>query len=356
MPHIYAHRNTVPKTMRALAKTAAAPGLKLIEALVPAPGPGEVLIRVKRTALSAAAASIDRWDAWAQRTVRPPVIVGHEFVGLVASVGPGVTDFHLGDCVVGEPCVACGTCRHCLAGHHHRCASARRLGQDRDGAFADYVCLPQGAVWHADPRLPLDILACFVPLGQAVRIARRFDLLGAQVLIAGTGAQGCMAATIARYAGARNVVVADAHPAGLALAASLGVAHVVDTRGASLDTLRRELGIVDGFDLGIDTTGRTPALGDLLAHLRLGGQLALLRAPADDACLPLQPLLAKQISVLGLDARDNVPDWERLTSALQSGLDVSPVISRCLPIAAFREAFERAAAGEPGKLILDWES
>ena len=356
MPHIYAHRNTVPKTMRALAKTAAVPGLKLIEALVPTPGPGEVLIRVKRTALSAAAAHLDRWDAWAQRTVQPPVIVGHEFVGLIASVGPGVTDFHLGECVIGEPCVACGTCRHCLAGHHHRCASARRLGQDRDGAFADYVCLPQGAVWHADPCIPLDVLACFVPLGQAVRIARRFDLLGAQVLIAGTSARGCMAAAIARYAGARNVIVADANPAGLALAASLGVARTVDTRDSSLATLRRELGITDGFDLAIDTTGRDAALADLLTHLRLGGQLALLGTPADDARLNIHLLLAKQLAVHGFDARDNVPDWERLTQALQSGLDISPVISRCLPIAAFREAFDRAAAGEPGKIVLDWES
>ncbi len=356
MPHIYVHRNAVPKTMRALAKTDPAPGLKLIEALVPIPGPGDVLVRVKKSALSTEAAHVDRWDSWAKRTVQPPVIVGHEFVGLVASIGPGVTDFHPGELVLGEPCVACGTCRHCLAGHRHRCTAARRLGLDRDGSFADYVCLPQNSVWHADPRLPTDVLACFAPLAQVVRIARRFDLLGAHVLITGAGSIGCMAAAIAKHAGARSVVVADANPAGLALAKSLGATHTVDTREATLDTVQRDLAIADGFDLGVETSGQSPSLGDLLAHLRLGGQLALLGPPAEESVINWHTIQAKQLTVHGIDSRDNATDWERLTLALHSGLDITPVVTHCLPFANFREAFDRAAAGEPGKIILDWDS
>jgi threonine 3-dehydrogenase len=356
MLHIYAHRNTVPKTMRAIAKVDAASGLKLIEALVPTPGPGEVLIRVKKAALSASAVHTDRWDHWAQRNISPPVIVGHEFVGLVASVGPGVADCHPGELVIGEPCVACGNCRHCLGGHRHLCPDAHRLGQDRDGAFADYVCMPQGAIWHADPRLATDLLACFAPLGQLVRIARRFDMLGAHVLISGAGALGCMATAIARHAGARSVVVVDNHTTRLGLAATLGATRGVDTREANLGSVMRDLAIRDGFDLGIETSGSPAALGDVLNHLRLGGQLALLGLPSDEALPSWGQIINKQLIVHGIDGRDNLRDWERLTLALHSGLDVTPVITHCLPVGDFREAFERSAAGDPGKMILDWES
>ena len=311
---------------------------------------------MKKTALSAAALHTDRWDHWAHRHIRPPVIVGHEFVGLIASVGPGVTDCHPGELVIGEPCVACGNCRHCLGGHRHLCPDAHRLGQDRDGAFADYVCMPQGAVWHADPRLPTDLLACFAPLGQVVRIARRFDLLGAHVLISGAGAIGCMAAAIARHAGARSVVVVDNSTARLELAVALGATRVVDTREASLANVLRDLAIHDGFDLGIETSGGTAALGDVLTHLRLGAQLALLGLPSEEALPNWGQIVTKQLIVHGIDGRDNLVDWERLALALHSGLDVTPLITHCLPVGEFRDALERAAAGDPGKITLDWES
>lgn len=356
MPHIYAHSATVPKTMRALAKIDPAPGLKLIEALVPIPGPGEVLIRVQKTALSEAATHIDRWDPWAQRHVRPPLVVGHEFVGLVAAVGAGVTDLHPGERVIGEPYVACGTCRHCVGGHRHLCTTARRLGQDRDGAFAEYIGLPQTSVWHADPRLPTDVLATFSPLGEVVRIARRFDLLGAHVLIVGANNMGAMAAAIARHGGARSIVVADANPAALALAKTLGATQTIDTRETDLDSARRVLGITDGFDLGIETSGTPTALADLLHHVRLGGQLALLGLQTAEVPLSLETLQSKQITLHGIAPRDNIADWERLTLALHSGLDITPLISHCLPFGCFREAFDRVASGEPGKIILDWES
>ena len=341
--------------MRALAKIDPAPGLKLIEALVPTPGPGEVLIRVQKTALSAAASHIDRWDAWAQRHIRPPVIVGSEFVGLVASVGSGVVDFHPGERVLGEPSISCGSCRRCLAGQRRLCSAAQRLGQDRDGAFADYVCLPQQSVWHADMRLPTDVLACFTPLGQIVRVARRFDLLGAHVLITGASALGGMAAAVARHAGARSIVVADTNPAGLALAATLGATRTVDTRGDTFDSTLRELALADGFDFGIETTGRSAALGDLLAHLRPGGQLALLGSTTEDALINWHAIQSRQLTLHGIDSSTSIADWERLTLALQSGLDITPAIAHCLPFGCFREAFDRAAHGEPGKIILDWE-
>jgi len=342
--------------MRALAKIDPSPGLKLIEALVPTPEPGEVLIRVKKTALSTEAAHIDRWDTWAQRTVRPPVIIGHEFVGLVASVGPGITDFTPGDLVLGNPGIACGTCRHCLAGHRHLCTASLRLGLDRDGAFADYVCLPQHSVWHADMRLPTDVLACFDPLGRVVRVARRFDLLGSHVLITGAGSLGCMAVAIAKHAGASSIVVSDTNPAGLALAKSLGATRTIDTREAIFDSVRRELAIADGFDFGLETSGRSAALGDVIAHMRPGGQLALLGTPTEDALVNTQAIQAGQLTLHGIGSSTSATDWERLSLALHSGLDVTPIITHCLPFGSFREAFDRAAMGEPGKIILDWES
>ena len=356
MPHIYAHRDTVPKTMRALAKIDPGPGLKLIEALVPTPGPGEVLIRVQKTALSADATHIDRWDAWAQRNIRPPVIIGSEFVGLVASIGPGVADFHPGEKVVGEPVISCGNCRHCLAAHRSRCTAARRLGQDRDGAFADYVCLPQHSLWHADVRLPADVLACFAPLGQVVHAARRFDLLGAHVLITGAAALGGMAAAVARHCGARSVVVADTNPAGLTLATALGATRTIDTREAVFDPTLRELDIADGFDFGIETSGHPAALGDLISYLRPGGSLALLRTPVEAVPLDWSAIQNRQLTLHGIGPGDSGADWERLTLALHSGLDITPAITHCLPFSCFRDAFDRAAHGEPGKIILDWES
>lgn len=355
MPHIYAHRNIIPKTMRALAKIDPVPGLKLIEALVPTPGPGEVLIRVKRTALGIETTHIDQWDQWAQRNLRPPLIVGHESVGLVASTGPGVTDFHPGEMVISHPFLACGNCRQCLAGRRHLCRAARRLGRDRDGACADYVCLPQSAVWHADPRLPVDILACFVPLGQAVQIARRFDLLGAHVLVAGASSLGCMVAAVARHAGARHVIVADANPAGLALAQTIPGIRTIDLRDASIGDLQRELAIDAGFDFGIETSGLPSSLGDLLAHLRPGGQIALLAATTGEVSLNTDLILNHRLSLHGLQAGEPIADWERLTLALQNGLDVSRVITYCLPCGSFREALDRAAAGEPGRILLDWD-
>ena len=356
MPHIYAHRNAVPKTMRALAKIDPAPGLKLIEALVPVPGPGEVLVRVKKTALSMAALHLDRWDTWAQRSVQPPVIVGQEFVGLVASTGPGVSDFHPGELVIAEPAVTCGTCRHCLAGQRHLCSGARRLGQTRDGAFADYVCLPQGALWHAGPGIPTELLACFIPLGQAVRVARRFDLFGANVLVTGATPLGCMTAAIAHHAGARSVVVTDANRAALALARTLGATHTVDTRNQTLDTARRDLGLVEGFDLGVESAGLPAALGDLLRHLRPGGQLALLGAETGEVPVDIHAILEKQLTVAGIDDRNSASDWDRLAQALHRGLAVGAVITHQFPIGEFRTAFDRTAAGLPGKIVLDWES
>lgn len=356
MPHIYAHRNIIPKTMRALAKIDPAPGLKLIEALVPTPGPGEVLIRVKRTALSAEVTHLDRWDGWAQRNARPPVIVGGEFVGLVASTGPGVTDLHPGELVIGQPCISCGNCRQCLAGQRNLCRAARRLGLDRDGACADYVCLPQNAVWHADPRQPVEVLACFVPLGQAVQLARRFDLLGAQMLVVGAGHLGCMVAAVASHAGARHIVVADANPAGLALARTLPGIHTVDLRSATIGDRQRELGIAAGFDFGIEASGLPAALGDLLSHLRPGGQVALLAAAPSEVPLATDLILSGQLALHGIRTWDQSTDWDRLTLTLQNGLAVSHLITHSLPCGRFREALDCAAAGEPGRILLEWDS
>jgi threonine 3-dehydrogenase len=340
--------------MRALAKIDPAPGLKLIEALVPTPGPGDVLVRVQKTALSAAATHIDRWDAWAQRTIRPPVIVGNEFVGLspVSARASAIsTPANSSSASPASPAAVAATVSPATAA-----AAPPPAGSARTAMGLRRLRLRPAAISLARRRpIPSDVLACFTPLGQVVRAARLLDLFGAHVLITGASALGGMAAAVTRHCGARSVVVADTNPAGLALATALGATRTIDMREAAFDSTLRALDIADGFDFGIETSGHPAALGDLIAHLRPAGQLALLRAPVETTPLDWSTIQGRQLTLHGIGSDANSTDWERLACALHSGLDVTPAIAHCLPFGCFREAFDRAAHGEPGKIILDWD-
>ena len=355
MPHRYTRRDDVPKTMRALAKVAAGPGLKLIEALVPTPGPDEVLIRVKKTSVTESDFSLERWTPAAANTVRPPLIGGSEFAGLVAATGSEVHDLRPGETVIGENHVSCGICPHCLAARREHCTAIRRLGRDRDGAFAEYVCLPRAHVWSADPRLPLEILAGFTPLGRALRAAMQLGPLGASVLVNGADVTGCLFLAIARHAGARCVVVADTQPERLALATRLGANRVVDTRHELLVDAQQALGLEHGFDCGVETSGHPQALGQLVTHLQPGARILLLAEPPAGSTVDWNAMIGRQLTVEGMNDLGLPGVWERLTHLLHHGLDIAPVLTRSLPVGEYPEAFALLAAGHPGRIVLDWD-
>jgi len=356
MSHLYAHRMIVPKTMRAIAKIEPGPGLKLIEALVPTPGPNDVLIKIKKTSICGTDVHIYRWDPWAAKTIRPPLIIGHEYVGLVADVGGNVTDFHPGELVTGEGHIVCGTCRNCLAGRRHLCKDTRGVGVNRDGAFADYVCIPQSNVWHADPRIATDVLSCFDPLGNAVHTALQFDVLGEDVLITGAGPIGCMAAAVVKHAGARFVVVTDLNPDRLAMAQKMGATRTVDVRTEKLATVQKELGMKEGFDVGLEMSGSPAAVNDMIAHMCHGGKIAMLGIPSENFAIDWNTVIFNMLTLRGIYGREMYETWYKMTMLIQTGLDLSPVITHRFAVGEFQQAFDLMAAGKSGKIVLDWES
>ena len=356
MSHLYAHRMIVPKTMRAIAKIEPGPGLKLIEALVPTPGPNDVLIKIKKTSICGTDVHIYRWDPWAAKTIRPPLIIGHEYVGLVADVGSNVTDFHPGELVTGEGHIVCGTCRNCLAGRRHLCKDTRGVGVNRDGAFADYVCIPQSNVWHADPRIATDVLSCFDPLGNAVHTALQFDVLGEDVLITGAGPIGCMAAAVVKHAGARFVVVTDLNPDRLAMAQKMGATRTVDVRTEKLATVQKELGMKEGFDVGLEMSGSPAAVNDMIAHMCHGGKIAMLGIPSENFAIDWNTVIFNMLTLRGIYGREMYETWYKMTMLIQTGLDLSPVITHRFAVGEFQQAFDLMAAGKSGKIVLDWES
>src|SRR2546428_3727802 len=259
--------------MRAIVKKSAAPGLVLEEVPVPEPGINDVLIKILKTSICGTDVHIDQWDAWAQKTIRPAMIIGHEFVGTVAAVGSNVEHFQPGDLVTGEGHLVCGHCRNCLAGRRHLCKDTVGVGVNRDGAFAEYISIPATNVWHAEPSFPTEVISCFDPLGNAVHTALTFDLLGEDVLITGAGPIGCMGAAIARHAGARYVVVTDINPYRLALARRMGATLAIDARKESLAEVQKKLGMKEGFDVGLEMSGNPKALKDMTQSMCHGGKI-----------------------------------------------------------------------------------
>jgi len=340
--------------MKALVKAQAAEGLWLEDVPEPKVGINDVLIRVHKTGICGTDLHIYSWDAWAQKTIPVPMVVGHEFVGEVVSFGANVSDFQVGDVVSGEGHVVCGRCRNCMAGRRHLCAHSIGLGVNRPGAFAKYVALPMTNIWHHWAGVDEDVAAIFDPFGNAVHTALTFPVLGEDVLITGAGPIGCMASAVVRHAGARYVVVTDVNPYRLELALQMGATLGVDPRERDLGDVQRELGMTEGFDIGLEMSGNADALRDMIRNMAHGGRIAMLGIPTAEVALDLNPVIFNMLTLKGIYGREMYETWYQMSVMLASGLDIGPVITHRLSHRDFAEAFEVARSGQSGKVILDW--
>ena len=340
--------------MLALVKTHAGPGLELMEVPSPEVGINDVLIKVHKAGICGTDLHIESWDAWAARTIEPPLVVGHEFAGRIVEVGSNVSDFQLGDLVSGEGHVVCGRCRHCLAGRRHLCAHSIGLGVGRDGAFAEYVSLPMANVWHHWSGIDEDVAAIFDPFGNAVHTALRFEVLGEDVLISGAGPIGLMATAVVRHAGARYVVVSEPNAYRRALAERMGATIVVDPRVTELAEVQQQLGMVEGFDVVLEMSGNPEAIRSAIASMAHGAKLAQLGIPAGEVSLDLSDIIFKMLTVSGIYGREMYETWYKMSVMLQSGLDIRPAISHRFAFREHEAAFETARSGESGKVIMDW--
>ncbi|KIZ16270.1 L-threonine 3-dehydrogenase [Streptomyces natalensis] len=340
--------------MKALVKQKAEPGLWLTEVPEPAVGAGDVLIKVLRTGICGTDLHIRSWDGWAQRSISAPLTLGHEFVGEVVETGRDVADITPGDLVSGEGHLVCGSCRNCLAGRRHLCRATIGLGVGRDGAFAEYVALPAANVWvHRHP-VDLDIAAVFDPFGNAVHTALSFPLVGEDVLITGAGPIGIMAAAVARHAGARNVVITDVSGPRLELARKVGASLALNVAETSIADGQRALGLREGFDVGLEMSGRPEALRDMIDNMTHGGKIAVLGLPAQEFAVDWSRIVTSMITIKGIYGREMFETWYAMSVLLEGGLDLSPVITGRYPYQDFDAAFDDAAGGRGGKVILDW--
>jgi threonine 3-dehydrogenase len=340
--------------MRALIKAKAAEGLWLEDAPEPEVGINDVLIRVRKTGICGTDLHIYAWDAWAQETIPVPMVVGHEFVGEVVSFGSNVSDFLVGDLVSGEGHVVCGRCRNCLAGRRHLCAHSIGLGVQRPGAFAEFVALPMTNIWHHWPGIDEDVAAIFDPFGNAVHTALAFPVLGEDVLVTGAGPIGCMATAVARHAGARHVVVTDVNAYRLELARRMGATLAIDPSERELEEVQDELGMTEGFDVGLEMSGNADALRGMIGNMAHGGRIAVLGIPTAEVALDLGPIIFNMLTIKGIYGREMYETWYQMTVMLQSGLDIRPVITHRFSHRDFEEAFALARSGQSGKVILDW--
>ena len=341
-------------TMKALVKSRPETGLWLEEVPVPQIGINDVLIRVYKTAICGTDVHIYNWNDWARRTIPVPMAVGHEFVGTVARVGENVRDFKPGDIVSGEGHVVCGRCRNCLAGRRHLCQKTSGVGVNRPGAYAEYLSIPVTNVWYCDPKIPLEILACFDPLGNATHTALSFDMLGEDVLITGAGPIGCMAAAIARHAGARHVVVTDVIPYRLELARKMGATLALDVRHESVADAQHRLGMKEGFDVGMEMSGSPAALGTMLGQMCHGGKVALLGLLPRETAIDWDTVIFNGLVLKGIYGREMYETWYKMTSMIQTGLDITPVITHRFHYTDFQQAFDVMRSGQSGKVVLDW--
>jgi threonine 3-dehydrogenase len=340
--------------MRALVKTNAGPGLDLIDVPEPAMGINDVRIGVRKTGICGTDLHIESWDAWAAKTIKPPLVVGHEFVGEVLEIGSNVTDLLPGDTVSGEGHVVCGHCRHCRAGRYNLCAKTVGLGVNRDGAFAEQVVLPVTNVWHHWPGIDEEVAAIFDPFGNAVHTALSFPVLGEDVLIVGAGPIGLMAAAVVRHAGARLVVVSEPNAFRRELALKMGATHVVDPRAQSLADLQPKIGMVEGFDVVLEMSGNATALRDALANMAHGGGMAILGIPTEDIPIDVSKVVFNQLTLRGIYGREMYETWYKMSVMLQSGLDIRPAITHRFSYRDHGAAFAAARSGDSGKVIMDW--
>jgi threonine 3-dehydrogenase len=340
--------------MKALVKARPEPGLWMEEVPVPEPGPTDVLIRVGKSAICGTDVHIWNWDEWAAKTVPVPMVVGHEFFGTVADVGSAVTRFRRGERVSGEGHIVCGFCRNCRAGRGHLCRNTQGVGVDRPGSFAEYLCIPERNVVPIPDDIPDEIAAIFDPFGNAVHTALSFDLVGEDALVTGAGPIGIMGALVAKRAGARKVVITDINPARLDLARRLGVEHVVDASRQSLGDVMREIGMREGFDVGLEMSGAAAAFRDMIDRMNNGGRIAILGIAPAAFEIDWNKVIFKMLTLKGIYGREMFESWYKMVAFVQSGLDLSPLVTHRIGIDDFEAGFAAMRSGSSGKVVLDW--
>ncbi len=341
--------------MKALVKKFPREGLWLEDVARPEPQHNDVLIKVLRTAICGTDMHIYNWDEWAAKTIPVPMVVGHEFVGEIAAVGAGVEGFRVGQRVSGEGHVVCGRCRNCMAGRRHLCAATSGLGVNRPGAFAEFVMLPESNVWEHRPGIDLDVAAIFDPFGNAVHTALQFPLLGEDVLITGAGPIGAMAAAVCRHAGARHVVVTDLVDARLDRARQLGATRTVNVSRESIAAVQNELHMLEGFDVGLEMSGNDRAFADLLENMCHGGKIAMLGIPERPISIDWNAVIFKMLTIKGVYGREMYETWYKMSVMIESGLDLSPIITHRLHYSEFEAGFQAMKEGEASKVILNWD-
>lgn len=341
--------------MKALVKAQSAPGLTLLDVPEPSIGINDVLIRVTHTGICGTDLHIYEWDDWARATIPVPMAVGHEFVGEIVAVGSNVNDFHPGEVVSGEGHVVCGRCRNCLAGRRHLCAHTQGVGVNRPGAFAEFIALPMSNIWRHEPTVNREIAAIFDPFGNAVHTSLSFPALGEDVLITGAGPIGLMAIPVVKHAGARFVLVTDLNPYRLDLARKMGATLAVDPRQTSVAQAQKQLGMSEGFDIGLEMSGSPVAFREMLGNMSHGAKIAMLGIPSNEMAIDWRQVIFNMLTIKGIYGREMYETWYKMTVMLESGLDISPVITHRFPYTDFEKGFEVMRSGNSGKVILSWQ-
>jgi len=340
--------------MKALVKTRPEPGLWLEEVPQPEAGANEVLIRVRKTGICGTDLHLYNWDDWAQRNLRTPRIIGHEFVGEIVALGPGVEGYKIGDRVTAEGHITCGQCRNCRTGKRHLCANTLGIGSGRDGAFAEYLVMPAFNLWPLHADIPDDIAAILDPFGNAVYSALAFPVATEDVLVTGAGPIGIMAAAVCRFVGARHVVISDVNDYRLELALRMGASRAVNAARTPLAAVMQELKMTNGFDVGLEMSGSPEAFRDMLAAMYPGGGIALLGFLPHETRINWDQVIFKGLTLKGIYGREIFETWHRMSQLIRAGLDIAPVITHRFPAGAYQQAFEVVRAGQCGKVLLEW--
>ena len=342
--------------MKALIKKEAKPGIWMGDIPEPSIGPNDVLIKIDKTAICGTDMHIYKWDSWAQRTIKVPMAIGHEYVGRVVDLGSEVRGFALGDRVSGEGHITCGFCRNCRAGRRHLCRNTVGVGVDRQGCFAELLALPASNAFKLSDAISDDIASILDPFGNATHTALAFNMVGEDVLITGAGPIGIMAVSIARFVGARHVVITDVNDFRLDLARKMGASRAINVTTQTLDATMKELGMQEGFDVGLEMSGNPQALRELLRTMHHGGSVAMLGIPPDDTAVDWNQVIFKGLTLKGIYGREMFETWYKMSSLLQSGLNIAPVITHHFGVQDFSQGFEIMGSGKSGKVILDWRT
>ena len=340
--------------MKALVKAKPEPGLWMENVPVPEPGANDVLIKVKKSAICGTDVHIWNWDTWASRTIPVPMVTGHEFVGTIAETGKAATRYKIGQRVSGEGHITCGTCRNCRAGRGQLCRNTLGVGVNRPGSFAEYVCIPESNVVTIPEDIPDEIAAIFDPFGNAVHTALSFDLVGEDVLVTGAGPIGIMAALVAQRAGARKVVITDVNPLRLDLARKMGIRHAINAAQEKLPDVMRRIGMTEGFDVGLEMSGAAPAFRDMIDAMNNGGKIAILGISPTAFEIDWNKVIFKMLNLKGIYGREMYETWYKMIAFIQTGLDLSPLITHRIGIDAFEAGFEAMRSGNSGKVVMDW--